>query len=775
MNLRRPLCAFCLFFVLILALFMYCFGKKAGRNETVPGTRVNVTGRIRSMQEKDGRLILRLKNTSVSDKDILLYLSENDPMTEKLHIGSYITAAGNASDFKKAHNRGQFDAGSYYALRNVAFPVYDVSINGVDSRYYPVRDMLYRLKESTDSVYESCFDPREYGMVKALVLADRSDLDPEIRDEYRDAGISHILALSGLHIATMGFILFGALRKSGLGNVPCFLLVSSVMIMYCLMVGMPVSAVRALIMFVIAMGSYLVHRTPDLNTSAALACLIMLIINPDSLYDPSFLLSFSAVMGIGLVYPALVFFTESLRGRGFRHGPGMSGCERVLRRLRTALMVSLSIQLAMLPFSLWFFYQVPVYSILLNLVVVPLAAILLPAAIITGILGDIFILSGNLPGLKTVMLIPVYTAKVIIHMYDVLIRLQEKLPGALIVPGRPSGVQMCICIAVLAAVTAAGNMLKRKYKSAGKCTDAEKKRLRKTTAILSFICLAGTGCLFVRTDPGFEVSALYVGQGQCFIVHGKDVPTVMFDCGSTDEKQAAEYTVIPFLKYCGLGMIDTVFISHLDNDHVNALIDMLDEKNRCIRIKRIVIPGSLSQEGSDNHKLLTDAAKKAGVKIYTMREGCRIKWKRMTVTCLYPGDEDEGALTDINEGSLVLSLKYNVCGDKMFGALFTGDISSEAEDELIRRGAGEHDMLQVAHHGSRFSANESFLETVSPRIAVISAGKDNPYGHPHEGTLKLLDLMHSTDTFITFRDGETDVDVKEEDGRLLFGIRCHDR
>ena len=278
---------------------------------------------------------------------------------------------------------------------------------------------------------------------------------------------------------------------------------------------------------------------------------------------------------------------------------------------------------------------------------------------------------------------------------------------------------------------------------------------------------AGTAVLSVRIRPEYEISALYTGQGQCMVMHGDNVPTVMFDCGSTDVREVGKYTVVPFLKYCGEGRIDTVFISHLDTDHVSGLVEILNMEAPGITIGRIVIPDGDIQERSENHTALTEAARTRGIPVYTMTRGDEISYGSLRISCLAP-DNGREVYDDLNEGSLVLGIQYNSNNNgnnssnnngNSFRALMTGDISSAVEDELIGGGLDEYDWLQVAHHGSRSAANDSFIRTVRPRVAVISAGIDNQYGHPHKETLKLLREAGDTVTCVTSEAGEVDTVV----------------
>ncbi len=809
------------------------------------GQELEFGGTIKHIEHKDRNTILHIKDTYLSDGtdlngSVLMYIPDQEKITTKLHIGMKITARGEFNRFRTAHNRGQFDLSRHYAVKGYHYAVYDGRVLSCTVGYNRIADGLYRIKERTEAVYEHYLDGTDQGVLEALTLADKGDLDKDLKDRYSDAGIAHILALSGLHIATVGFLLVNLLRKIRLPLWLAAAMSTFLMLAYCIMTGMPVSAIRALIMYLLAIGAMLLKRSVDLRTSASIAALIMLTVNPDRLYDASFIMSFISVLGIGLVYPYLRNLVLNVFG---------SSRVRILKRsenklvrfgmgILTSLVLSLSIQLAITPFTMWFYYRIPVYGILINLIVVPLAGVLLVLAVTVAVLGSLALYVVGIAGLldMPVRFISLLT-HLILRFYDLLTQGVNRLPGAVLVTGRPAVWQMFLYYMFLAGIVIYSaylghkeKLLKgkiRKRRSLRSSEEARKMKdhLRERSRFALMILGVSFILLFFRIQPSFEISALYVGQGQCFVIHGRDVPTVMYDCGSTDEKKLYEYTVEPFLECMKLSDIDTVFISHLDTDHVSGILQFLSEDDPHIRVGRIVISADKSQEQSENYESLLALAHKRGIPVCAMNAGGSIKWRNLKAKCLWPlvaeentvktnadpvgspgnniekTNADSAASPDLNDGSLVLSFEYrsgkgnlasrgncrskgssssggsmgngNSRGSDLkkcnFRILFTGDISSGAEERLIEAvtsegsGGGGYDCLQVAHHGSAGSANEAFIKAVSPRLAIISAGIDNRYGHPHKETLELLDT-NKIPAFVTAESGE--IDIKQYPGRL---------
>lgn len=776
MYIRRPLCLFGILFAAVLTVILHLSGEKdvlSGKESTLDGRHKVFEGTVRGIEEKNNRLIVQIGSISVSDKDILFYPKEDPKIRDRLHIGTKVRAEGIFRLMEEAGNKGQFDRRRYYALKGYGYEVFDGKILGLSASHDMIRDRLYRIKEQTAYVYDRYLGDDDSGVIKALVLADRGDLDEDIKEQYKDAGISHILALSGLHIVTLGCMLLAALKKLGLPTAAAAVISLSIMIMYCIMTGMPVSAVRAMIMFVFLAAALIAGRTYDLRTAAAFASLLMLIVNPDRIYDPGFLLSFSSVIGIGLTYPGIRELVLAVSGR------------KKISGLLNTLLFSFSLQITVMPFTMWFFYQLPVYGIPVNMIVVPFAGVLLFAGIFTGILGNIALCFSNGSRLFELIMLPaVYAVKLMLKGYDLVTGSVCRIPGSVWITGRPKMWQMCLYYLFLAMTVSGGYLLftwERRHirkKKAGVPDEKRKgvsRRLKIYGAGFMALWMTGTVLLCLRTVPDIEISALDVGQGQCFVIHGSKVPPVVYDCGSTDESRVGRYRLVPFLKYSGISEIDTFFISHLDLDHVSGLLEILSEEDTGIDIGRIVISGSKEQKGSENYPKLIKAAKARDIPIYTMTADDSIRWDHLSVTCISPGKDING-YDDLNDGSLTLDFGFYETGKgaavKPFRMLFTGDISLAVEEDLAKKRIeniiGGYDYLQVAHHGSRTAASSVFLKRVSPSVAVISAGKDNRYGHPHAETLDILNECAGTHTYITGRDGETDCDLDDGNIRIFL-------
>ena len=245
-----------------------------------------------------------------------------------------------------------------------------------------------------------------------------------------------------------------------------------------------------------------------------------------------------------------------------------------------------------------------------------------------------------------------------------------------------------------------------------------------------------------------EIRNIDVGQGDCALITGRNLPVIMIDGGSSDIRQVAGYRIVPVLRSNGISCIDRCYLTHMDSDHVNGVIEILENDSLGIKIRSVVIStaaaGSIAKDvqkrENGNLERLKKTAKACGTDILVCGEGDISSFDGSGGMTLYlkcispPADKTRIASknTDENDSSLVLIMEYGT-----FVAAFTGDIGEEVEQGVLAD-IPDCTYLKVAHHGSRYSSSTEFLKKADPEVAVISAGVGNSYGHPHAETLERL-------------------------------------
>lgn len=693
---------------------------------------------------------VRLEDQIIEESKILVYVKREEPhlfqnqedqKKKEIAVGNTLYLTGEVRFFQAASNPGNFDQKFYYQKQGIHAAVWAESVQILDPGVWPVREGLTVLRCRWKELLVDCLGDDYGNSMSAILLGDKSGLDAELKELYQKSGIGHILAISGLHMSFIGTGFYKLLRKAGLSFFQAGSAGILFLLLYTLMIGPGVSSLRALVMFLVRIGSDMSGRTYDLPTSLSAAAAVIVLWQPLYLLDAGFLLSFGAILGIALVYPVL---------DGFHAVPKL-------------LCAGLSIHLMLLPVMLYYYFEFPVYSLLLNLLVVPLMSAVLGAGIAGSALACLW--AGGGRGILGI-------CKGILWIYETACGLSLELPGARIITGQPGILSMVVYYVLLAGGCMAGTSCIRYQKQRGKKTEGPsqsqdspgkaggKRAAFLVRGILLFLpaafCLA---CVGSHGKTGeLQVAMLDVGQGDCLYIRTPSGKHCLVDGGSSDVPKAGKYRIEPFLKSQGVDTLDYVFLSHGDADHINGVEELLENQPMGIRIRTLVLP--------DEHvldKALLELAEKAAgckTKAVTIREGGKILDCGMELTCLGPAEDYSGETG--NASSMVLALQY-----QEFDMLFTGDVEGAGEAALAESGLLKRcDILKVAHHGSKNSTGDAFLAKAAPAIGFISAGQNNRYGHPHQETVERLKnfgcLIYSTQEYgaVTLKTDGKEVEIK---------------
>lgn len=704
---------------------------------------------------------------------IVAYMSTS----EKPILGQDVVLSGVAALPEHATNPGGFDAADYYKAKKIFMFLKDTSYVETGVKKSELLNTLQGIKERVASVYDQTFEPKAASVLSAMVLGDKRGLDRDTRNMYQLNGIAHILAISGLHIAILGMTLFEWLRKrTGSYRISgCVAMI--VVVFYGIMTGLSGSTSRAMIMMGLVMIGKAKGRSADLLTSAGIASIGMAVWNPYVIRDAGFQLSFAAVAGLAVIHPVYV---QTFGKKG---------------KLRQAFGVSLSSSLATLPICVFYYYQFPLYGILLNLLVVPLVSCLLMSALVTAGCGIISIKAAELAGIP---------AHFILILYERLCGLSEKIPFSSINVGHISVRMVLVYYLGLGVVlfilrcyageknssqstdennSAGEEVNKSMRKSLGRdlTKPVRKKSGRCGRYLYGIILVILLTALYeyANLDRSFVAVFLDVGQGDGILIRTEQGTSILIDGGSTSNQRVGEYVLLPAIRYYGMSELDYVFVTHGDADHISGIEYLLNAEHIGVRIRNLVLAKYGDRQGLANIETL---AKEKNINVVYMEAGDKIQEKQnpdmagLTLECLYPsgstleakqvaereasgitddkkiaigldnaitanvpGEEATGSGLNANDLSMVLLAKYD--GRKI---LFTGDAGSMVEKRLILEKSillSETDALKVGHHGSHSASSKGFLQMTKPQYAIISCGKKNHYGHPHEETLMQLQTI----------------------------------
>jgi len=560
---------------------------------------IRISGVVEKVSEGTYSKRLMLKKCCINGRrlvnNIVLEISDNTSYGWSARRGDYVEAnveleasQGMLPVPAAAANPGQFDLRQYYKSLGYLYYIEEPEVISVAGGKNRIVYRLDSLKTSLKAVYRKCCTATDAGVYVAMVTGDRSDMDSTVSELFSAAGIGHILAISGLHISLIGMGLYKLLRRIGF-LCPMSAIISGIfVVLFGVMTGNSVSATRAIVMFVCAVNAQVLGRRYDILSAVSLSAIILILKNPYVIANSGFLLSFMAIAGVAVVTDGF-----SVKWLKWLTGPA-------------------AIQLATFPIILWFYYEVPVYSVFLNLIVVPLMSLIMISALGCGMLGLISIPAGCFfAGAGHYILI----------LFRYGSELMLSLPGSVFVAGRPELWQVMVYYILLflfsqrkhvvmwiekravrrcgeaeceakkhrevgrEAVKGGARKCEAEKLEAGRCVMGANIFLRSLLVIAVIILLA-------RWRSGLEVTFLDVGQGDAIFISLPNGGNVFIDGGSTSSKNIYEKVIEPFLKYKGVRRLDFLFLTHSDADHENGWAQALSGNAYIPDIYNLVLNGS---------------------------------------------------------------------------------------------------------------------------------------------------------------------------------------
>ena len=693
---------------------------------------VIVQGKIYKIENTAFGTNIYLKGVEVENGEKSVSVKRIFVNTEKIpnvKIGNIIKVRGKLRQFEEAANKGNFDSRKYYLSLGFYGKIEAGTIEVINSEYSGIRQGLYELRmEIIERLEKLCSDNKgifsiinnKNGIIGAIILGDKTDLDSDIKELYSVSGIAHILAISGLHISFIGMAIYRLLRRrfrflfSAAVSIP-------VVLSFGIMSGFGISTIRAIIMFILKIIGEVLGRKYDAITAISLAGLVLLVQNPFVVCNSGFQMSFGAIIAIVLILPIV---------------------EEILNtdnKIIKVLSANFTISLVMNPILAWNYYELPTFSFLLNIVVVPLMSVVIVSSIAGIFCSCIMFGFGK---------VVIFSGCGILELYTFLCNIINKSSVASIVVGQPKVTIIIVYYAILLVVLFGLKNIRTKYTRAEKERNIIKKetglvlekkakkerRIKGQNVKLRLACIVGfllLNCLiYYIPNPGFYITFINVGQGDGILIHGDNGTKVMVDGGSTSEKQVAKNCIVPYLKAEGIGTIDYSIITHTDKDHISGILEILENNNsNRIRIKNLVMPDINMKD--DTYNELIEKAKLKKINVLYIKKGDTLSLGKTKIKCIYP--ETTTTASDKNDYCTVLSVK-----NKTSKILLTGDISKEIEEKIKDDIEENYTVLKVAHHGSNYSSSEKFLKKVNPKYSIISVGKNNSYGHPGNETMERL-------------------------------------
>ena len=734
-------------------------------------------------QEKKWKIILgsciadtalEKKNSSLQKKEkyqkrndlhfqkLILYLpkesAEDDSMPHLLP-GQICSVKGHFLELNPATNEGEFSLTRYYKGEGISGVFQAKTIELVRGESSPFAKELFTLKQSLGNRIDALFPEETAGFLKSLFLGERSGITLSEKNLYQSAGISHILAISGLHLSLLGGFFYRLLRKIKLSSLLSSLITSFFLFSYFLFTGSSHSAFRALFMLFLRFAAIQLGKGKDLLSQLSFALLFLLCLNPLSLYSIGMQCSFFTLF--------VFFLLEERPGKAVRkkkekalskfckkHALGFSKHPSLLLKfpaylsqlipcllstLPHRLQGSFLFYLALLPLFSLTQFSFPLYAPLLNLLLLPLLPFFF-------LLGAVSIFLSYLPEqdfllLRLLSFSSRFLLNLLFQIFHLFMEKSLALPFSQIPLGKMQALSVIFYFLFLYLL-----FFFPKAKS--------------LSLLLSLGFLLSLPLYLPKPPKELEIAALDVGQGDGFVLR-KGALVFTIDNGSTSKNLFPEQIFFPYCKAKRIQHIDYALLTHCDRDHISGIQALL-EKNPSISLSHLILPASALQD--HRYDLLKRLAYNHGADVSYWQKGDELvfseqgiclstkknawaenpstskkrgpdtKGHQLHIRCFYPNDSTY--IEEANAHSIGCLLEYG-----HFRMLFTGDMPKESEEALLENcreteASPVVDVLKLAHHGSKTSSCPSFLSETRAKFALFSYGKKNRYGHPHKSTVE---------------------------------------
>jgi competence protein ComEC len=624
---------------------------------------------------------------------------------DKLKPGNQILATGFFYKGRDQRNPGEFDYNAYLNSKGIAGILKiteQSSVKIISEEFDLLENGLHQTRKVIDEQLIKFQSLETFSLLRGLLLADRGEINYETKTHFINAGVVHVLAVSGLNV---GFIVLIFLLSFGRLNlfVRSGITIAG-LLFYMILTGSPASVVRATLMAVVIIIAYLSNRSNNLINSIALAALVILIIDPNQLYDAGFQLSFSAVISMALLYPGIETLIEKYTTNN-----------KIIRYFFLMIGLSLSAQIGTVPFTFYYFSKFSTISLLANLIVIPsigvitgigiftlIISLILPSAaiyfasandLITSLLFKLINYSGSLDfsyiSINNYSLFDFF----IFYLFVMLLvfsykRMQHTIPKVLLVP----------------------------------------------LIIINIYLFSNLDDKELLPDNYLSIMMIDVGQGDSFLIKFPNGKTALVDAGNTTiTYDNGERVIIPLLKYLGIEKINFGLVSHIDNDHYGGFVALVLD-GLIGEIYKPALDTSLNKDVLFEEFL---RERKVPVHYYSER---KMEIGNTVLYFFYDKKNDNIAGGSTNNHSGIFKLVY---GETSF--LFTGDVEKNVEKIYTEkyRNFLDSDVLKAGHHGSKTSSSDEFLSYVTPKYSLISAGFKNKFGHPAYEVIQRLEKYGS--------------------------------
>ena len=663
-------------------------------------------------------IINNKKEIQISKKKIYIQAKNNNL---QIKYGDIIQVVGKFEQPESRRNYKGFDYKLYLKTRSIVGNLKSNNIKKITNKIEnPIEYIEYKSIELSKKIKENANKilPKDMSSVFiGLVLGDTSEISEETIEDFRNSNMSHILAVSGMH---MSYLILLSIQLFGkiLGKKQAYIVSIILIIFYMFLTGFSASIIRSGVMGIILIISKIIYKNNDIFTNIAISSLIILIKNPYSILDLSFQFSFGGTIGI-------ILFQKFISKKFL---------EKILRskKIIEILSVTISAQIVILPISIFQFNTLNIYFVLSNLII---------GFIIGPVMACNFIfLMCLIVNIKLANIIS-FPLQICIK-FIILISKISKLPYSQIYLATPGILEIILYfllintsffIYYIYTTKIITPTVKRAKNIIAMIKFHIKYRMEEKTKIVTKIVIVFGIILIIIiqvTPKDLRIHFLDVNQGDSTFIVTPRGKKILIDGGGSSYSNIGKNTVLPYILDRGYTKIDIAIISHMDLDHCDGIIYLMEK----IKINTVIL--GKQYERTSNYERFIKIAKERKINLKRVEEGDKIDIEKdVNIEVLWPNSKKVISENIINNNSLVFKINY-----KKFSILFTGDIEEIAEKKILEENKNtlKSTILKVAHHGSKTSTTSEFLKAVNPQYALIGVGKNNKFGHPSENTIRKL-------------------------------------
>ena len=661
--------------------------------------------------------IENINNKKVKKRNV--YISINKKNKNELKYGEKIIFEGEYIKPDIQRNYKGFDYSKYLKSKGIYGTVKvneDIKVlkqNNLDF----ISIISYKLRNKIISNSNKLFPKETQGIFLGILLGYDELITDEVKQNFSDSNLSHLLAVSGTHVS---FVVLGIAMLFKLIKIPkkaSKIVTCIILLFYLYIINFTPSVTRAVIMCIIASMQMVLNRKQDIATTISISSLLILISNPYKILNIGFLLSYAGTIGI------IIFIQK------FENIKTEKTKLKLMKMLKSICFVTISAQILIFPITMYYFNTISLTFIISNLI----AGLIIGPITIIGLI--IIILS----------FISIKFSSIIVKFYNflllILLRSTEiiaRIPISKIYVKTPSIVSILVYYSIVIIIFLIIIIKKsNRYYLNNKLNELItrlKKFIKNKIVMLFIISIVIVSIFFIldKIPKELKLNFIDVGQGDCCMVTTPYNKKIIIDSGGSETYDIGKNTLVPYLLDRGVTKIDYIIISHFDTDHCKGFEYVMEN----LKIKNAII--SKQPEESENYREFLNIAKRRKINVIVVNKGDSLKIEKdLYLNVLWPESKNFISENSLNNNSIVCKLIY-----KNFSVLFTGDIEEIAEEKILNEyensNALKSTILKVAHHGSKSSSTQEMLDKIKPKIALIGVGENNKFGHPNNDVLEIL-------------------------------------